>query len=153
MEPRPPPRLKPPEELAREFEERQRLEAIRLQRWRRRRRRYLVAVLAVGTAMPALSLLLAGSISAGRLTDWLARGGWPPLLLTVVAGGAGAALVFTRGWGVALGMLTYGGAFMLLVALLRGVLGGLVPAMPGLVAFFVMTGALVGHLTALEDGD
>lgn len=151
--PRPPPRMKSPEESARELEERLVQAAIRERRWRQRRIRYAIMTVLMGMAVPGVSLLGAGAISAEGIGSWLAVAGWWPLLLTVVGGGGAAGLVFWRGWGVALGMMTFGLLFMLLVAVTRGVLGSLLPAMPGLVALFVAAGALVGHLTSVEDGD
>ncbi len=151
--PRLPPRLKSPEELAREQEDRLVQEAIRARRWRIRRTRYAVATVLMGIAVPSASLLAAGSISGGNMAAWIERGGWLPLMVTVCGGAAGAGLVFVRGWGVALGMITFGALFMLLIAITSSVLGSLLPAMPGLVALFVMAGALVGYLTAMEDGD
>lgn len=150
---RPPPHLKSPEELARELEERLVHEAIRARRWRSRRTRYAVLTVLMGMFVPSVSLLAAGAISGGSMAGWIEHVGWLPLLMTVFGGAAGAGLVFLRGWGVALGMITFGALFMLLVAITRSALGSLLPAMPGLVALFVMAGALVGYLTVMEDGD
>ncbi len=127
--------------------------AIRERRWRRRRFHFGSMTVLVGVLVPGMTLLGAGAISAGAMTSWLDGGGWLPLAATMAGGGACAALVFLRGWGVALGMVTFGLLFMGLVATMRGTLAILLPAMPGLVALFVMAGALVGHLTTLEEGD
>ena len=42
---------------------------------------------------------------------------------------------------------------MLVVALNQARLGTLIVAMPGLVALFVVAGALVGYLVSMEEGD
>jgi hypothetical protein len=150
--PRPPP-PKSPAELVRDAELRRVQDGIRTRRWRQRRLGYGLLTVGAGIAVPAMSLALAGTISAGGLWPWLTQAGWLPLSLSALGGAAGALLVFLRGWGVALGMITFGVLFMLLVAVTRAMIGELLPAMPGLVAFFVATGGLVGHLTVLEEGD
>lgn len=134
-------------------EERAQAEAVRLRRWRQRRIGYLLLTMLVGVGGPSSCLVVAGVIDAGSFWNWIAASGWSPLLITLVGGLAGALLVFLRGWGVSLGMITFGVLFIVLVTVTRSVSGGLVPAMPGLVALFVTTGAMVGYLTALEDGD
>ncbi|HEX3135180.1 MAG TPA: hypothetical protein VHX44_16565 [Planctomycetota bacterium] len=148
--PRPPP-PKTPAELARDAEQRRVQDAMRARRWRQRRLGYGVVTVSAGIVVPVVGLALAGSVSAGGLWPWLTQVGWLPLLLTALGGTAGALLVFLRGWGVALGMITFGVLFMLLVAVTRAAIIGLLPAMPGLVAFFVATGGLVGHLTTVEE--
>jgi hypothetical protein len=142
----------PPADPARQAEERV-AAAVRARSWRRRRTAYGLATVAAGVVVPVGSLSVAGSVSAGGFWNWIALSGVSPLLMTGIGGALAASLVFLRGWGVSLGMITFGVLFALLVAMGRAVLGELLPAMPGLVALFVATGALVGHLTVLEEGD
>lgn len=153
VEPRHPPRLKTPEELARELEERLQQDAIRAARWRRRRETYRVITILMGLLLPSLSLTLAGMISSGGFVGWIARAGWWPLLSTALGGAAAAALAFAAGWGVSRGMMIFGALFMVVVALNQARLGTLIIAMPGLVALFVVAGALVGYLVSMEEGD
>lgn len=107
----------------------------------------------IGVGGPSISLALAGAIAAGSFGNWITVGGYIPLVITMVGGLVGALLVFLRGWGVSLGMITYGVLFIMLISITRSVSGNLLPAMPGLVALFVSSGALVGYLTMLEEGD
>jgi len=153
VEPRSPPHLKTPEDLARELEERLRQDAIRAARWRQRRETYRVLTILMGLLVPSLSLTLAGMISNGSFVGWIDRSGWWPLVITACGGAGAAALVFACGWGIARGMLVFGALFSLVVVLNQVRLGTLVIAMPGLVALFVVAGALVGYLTVMEDGD
>jgi hypothetical protein len=134
-------------------EERAQAEAVRLRRWRQRRLGYLLLTAFVGAIGPSASLAVAGAIGAGSFWNWIATSGWSALLITVFGGLVGACVVFLRGWGVSLGMITFGVLFMLVVTITRSVSGGLLPAMPGLVALFVSSGALVGYLTLLEEGE
>jgi hypothetical protein len=145
------PRIKTPEELARELEERLQQEAIRARRWRQRREAYRVITILAGLLLPSMSLTLAGMISNDGFLRWIDRSGWWPLLITACGGGLASASAFVWGWGVARSMMLFGGLFMLVVALNQARLGTLVIAMPGLVALFVSTGALVGHLITMEE--
>jgi hypothetical protein len=153
MQPRPPVSHHANRTAPTSAEERALADAVRLRRWRQRRIGYLLVTALVGVIGPSGSLAVAGTIDAGSFWNWIATSGWSPLLITVSGGLVGALLVFLRGWGVSLGMITFGVLFMLLVTITRSVSGGLLPAMPGLVALFVTSGALVGYFTALEDGD
>ncbi len=148
-----PPRMKTPEDLARELEERLQQEVIRARRWRQRRETYRVVTILVGLLLPSLSLILAGMISNNGFMGWIGRAGWWPLLTTAGGGGAAAALAFAAGWGVARSIMAFGGLFMLVVLLNQIRLGTLIVAMPGLVALFVTTGGLVGYLITMEEGD
>jgi hypothetical protein len=152
----PPPEPSPPrtpEELARELEERLRDQEIRDRRWRTRRRLYATLVMVAGASLPALSLLAAGAITGGGAWPWARGAGALPLGLTVAGGALVAGLGFVRGWGVALGMIAFGALFIGVVGITRGVLGDLLPAMPGLVSLFVVSGAVVGYLITLEEGE
>jgi hypothetical protein len=142
-----------PADLIRQAEERRVADAVRLRRWRERRLRYALVTVTAGLLMPTVSMLMAGGAAAGGIVIWITHGGWLPLLITGVGGALAALLVFLRGWGVSLGMITFGGLFILLVVVTRAALGALLPAMPGLVALFVSAGGLVGYLTLLEEGD
>lgn len=150
--PRPPP-FKTPEQLAGELEERLQQDAIRARQWRRRRETYRVVILLVGLLFPSLCLMFAGMISNGGFTTWIARAGWLPFLSTAAGGVVAAAVAFACGWGVARGMIAFGALFMLVVVVNQVRLGTVVIAMPGLVCLFITAGALVGHLTAMEEGD
>ena len=147
------PRPKTPEDLARELEERLRAEAVRTAQWRRRRAAYRIVTLSAGLLLPALCLSMAGIVSNGGFAAWTDRVGWLPLPMTAGGGLALAAWACAAGWGVARGMMGYGGVFMLVVVCNQARLGTLVIAMPGLVALFVCAGALVGYLVVLEEGD
>lgn len=153
MEPRTPQQQPSPADLAKRAEERHIADAVRVRRWRQRRIGYGLLTVTTGIVVPSISLMVAGAISADGFWNWIARSGWLPLVITSFGGAAAALLVFLRGWGVSLGMISFGVLFAVLVAITRAVLGGLLPAMPGLVALFVCGGALVGYLTLLEEGD
>lgn len=150
--PRPPLR-KTPEQLAHELEERLKLDALRARQWRRRRETYRVVSLLVGMSLPSLCLTFAGMISNEGFTNWTARAGWWPLISTALGGVAAAAVVFAAGWGVARGMMAFGVLFMVVVVVNQVRLGTVIIAMPGLVCLFITAGALVGYLTAMEEGD
>ena len=108
-----------------------------------------------GIVIPAASLAAAGALSQGSLRTWLMVSGWWPLALTLLGGGLAATLVFVRGWGVSRGMMVFGGLFVVLMMTNRAEFGfgKLIAALPGLVALFVIAGAIVGYVTSLEDGD
>lgn len=142
-----------PSDLARQAEERRIADAVRLRRWRQRRISYGLLTVGAGIVVPSISLIMAGSISAEGFWNWIAHSGWLPLVITSVGGASAALVVFLRGWGVSLGMICFGVLFAVLVVVSRAVLGALLPAMPGLVALFVIAGALVGYLTTLEEGE
>src|SRR5688500_14682915 len=74
MEPPRPPRMKTPEDLARELEERLRQDAIRARRWRQRRETYRAVTILIGL-LPSLSLILAGMISNNGFMGWIERAG------------------------------------------------------------------------------
>jgi len=144
-----PPHLPP--HLAREVEFQARLTAERERRWRRRRLTFAVLTPVMGTLLPVLGLLLAGSIANGSWWAWISNGGWLPLMLTVVGSITAAIIAFLNGWDIIRGMMLYGGVFIAVVAITRTSIGSLLPAMPGLVSVFVMSGAIVGYLISLED--
>ena len=98
-------RVKTPEELARDLEERLRQDAIRARRWRQRRETYRVVVILAGLLLPSLSLSLAGVIGNEGFLRWIDRAGWWPLLITACGGGLASAWAFAGGWGVARGMI------------------------------------------------
>jgi hypothetical protein len=66
-----------------------------------------------------------------------------------------AVWAFWRGWGIIRGMMLYAGVFSVILAVTQTTNStiNLLPAMPGLVSVFVMTGAIVGYFIALEDGE
>lgn len=149
------PRVKSPEDLAREQAERMEQAVIRERRWRIRRQWYCLVTVTAGIVIPAASLAAAGALSQGSLRTWLIVSGWWPLALTLLGGGLAATLVFVRGWGVSRGMMVFGGLFVVLMMTNRAEFGfgKLIAALPGLVALFVIAGAIVGYVTSLEDGD
>lgn len=152
MDPRRP-GVKPPEQLAQELEARLVQDAIRARRWRQRRETYRILTLLTGLLLPSLCLTFAGMISNEGFANWIARTGWLPLATTAGGGLVASTVAFSAGWGVARGMMVFGALFMLVVAVNQARLGTLVIAMPGLVCLFVTTGALVGYLVAMEEGD
>jgi hypothetical protein len=96
---------------------------------------------------------LAASIASGALWVWLINYGWLPVVLSASLSLVASATIFALGWGIIRGMVIFCVIFITVVAVTRTVLGGLLPAMPGLVSIFIITGAMVGYLTALEEGD
>ncbi len=148
-----PPSFKTPEQLAKELEERAQQDAIRERQWRRRRETYRVVTMLVGLLFPSLCLMFAGMISNGGFANWTARAGWLPFLSTALGGLSMAALAFAAGWGISRSMMAFGALFMVVVAVNQVRLGTVVIAMPGLVCLFITAGALVGYLTAMEEGD
>lgn len=149
------PRVKSPEDLAREHTERMEKAVICERRWRIRRQWYWLVTVTAGVLIPAVSLAATGAMSQGNLRTWLMVSGWWPLALTALGGGLAAAVVFVRGWGVSRGMMVFGGLFVVVLTTNRTEFGfgKLIAALPGLVALFVIAGAIVGYVTALEDGD
>lgn len=147
------PQIKTPEQLAHELEERLTQDALRAKQWRQRRETYRVVTMLVGLLIPSLCLTFAGMISNEGFTNWISRAGWWPLLSTALGGLAAAALAFAAGWGIARSMMTFGALFMVVVVVNQVRLGTVVIAMPGLVCLFITAGALVGYLTAMEEGD
>ena len=149
------PRAKSPDDLAREHAERIELDLIRERRWRIRRQWYWVVTVTAGVLIPAASLVAAGAMSQGNLRTWLTLSGWWPLIVTALGGGLAAAVVFVRGWGVSRGMMVFGGLFVVVLTTNRTEFGfgKLIATLPGLVALFVIAGAIVGYVTSLEDGD
>ena len=149
------PRVKSPEDLAREHAERMEQAVIRERRWRIRRQWYWLVTVTAGVLIPAASVAATGAMSQGSLRSWLMISGWWPLALTALGGGLAAAVVFVRGWGVSRGMMVFGGLFVVVLMTNRTEFGfgKLIAALPGLVALFVIAGAIVGYVTSLEDGD
>jgi hypothetical protein len=145
------PRIKTPEDLAREQAERSELDLIRARRWRVRRQWYWLVTVTAGMVVPAFSLAIAGAIYHGSFRDWLTSSGGMPFIVTALGGGLAAALVFVRSWGVSRGMLVFGGLFIVVLLTNRSEFGKLIAALPGLVAMFVVAGAAVGYVTTMED--
>ena len=145
------PRIKTPEDLAREQAERSELDLIRARRWRIRRQWYWLVTVTVGMVLPAFSLAIAGAIYHGSFRGWLMTSGGMPFIVTALGGGLAAALVFVRSWGASRGMLVFGGLFIVVLLTNRSEFGKLIAALPGLVAMFVVAGAAVGYVTAMED--
>jgi hypothetical protein len=142
---------KTPQMRALEQEERLRIDEITSRRWRHRRIGYGICTVSVGSMGPALALSLASSIAHGSFAAWVSVGWWL-LGITIIGGSACSLLLFLRGWGISLGMITYALLFMSIIAIYRSAMAELLPAMPGLVCMFVSVGALVGYLTTLEEG-
>jgi hypothetical protein len=149
------PRIKTPEDLAREQAERIEQDVIRERRWRIRRQWYWLVTVMAGVVIPGVSLAVAGAMSQGSLQSWLTVSGWWPLILTALGGGLAAVVVFVRSWGVSRGMMVFGGLFVVVLTINRTEFGygKLIAALPGLVALFVIAGAIVGYVTSMEDGD
>lgn len=151
MDPAPP--IKPPEQLARELEERVRGEAQCIAAWRARRRGRLVLPLLAGTLLPAAAVAGAGGIAAGSLADWLGSdaGRWSSVWAALL-GLAPAVLMAWLGLGVLAGVVAYGAAFGGFVALVGDGAGVLLPLLVLLLALFVVSGALVGFILGQDDG-
>ncbi len=145
------PRVKTPEDLAREQAERSEIDLIRARRWRVRRQWYWLVTVTAGMVLPAFSLAIAGAIYHGSFRGWLTTSGGMAFTLTALGGGLAAALVFVRSWGVSRGMLVFGGLFVGVLLTNRAEFGKLIAALPGLVAMFVVAGAAVGYVTTMED--
>ena len=109
----------------------------------------------MGTLFPVVALLLAGGIANGTVVSWVSDGGWLTLALTVVGSAMAAVLALWRGWGIIRGMMLYAGEFSIILAVTQTTNStiNLLPAMPGLVSVFVMTGAIVGYLIVIEEGE
>ena len=144
-----------PSHLGREAEFQARIAEQRASRWRRRRMIFALTTPLMGTFFPVVALLLAGSIANGTVSSWISEGGWLTLALTVLGNVMAAVWAFWRGWGIIRGMMLYAGVFSVILAVTQTTNStiNLLPAMPGLVSVFVMTGAIVGYFIALEDGE
>lgn len=145
------PRIKTPEDLAREQAERVELDLIRARRWRIRRQWYWLVTVGAGMVLPACSLAVAGAIFQGSFRGWLTTSGGLAFIVTALGGGLAAALVMVRSWGASRGMLVFGGLFVGVLLTNQTEFGKLIVALPGLVAMFVVTGAVIGYLTTMED--
>ena len=144
-----------PPHLAREAEFQARLAEQRVSQWRRRRVLFALMTPLMGTLFPVVALLLAGGIANGTVVSWVSEGGWLTLALTVVGSAMAAVLALWRGWGIIRGMMLYAGEFSIILAVTQTTNStiNLLPAMPGLVSVFVMTGAIVGYLIVIEEGE
>lgn len=143
---------KAPEQLTQELEARARDEARREAAWRARRRRYVALALAVGVFIPTAAVAGAGGITAGSLADWLGSG--PGRAITAWAFAcslAPAVIQVWRGWGALLGIVLYGAAFAGFVAIADDRAALLLPTLVLVLAAFLVAGALVGYLLALEE--
>ncbi len=144
-----------PSLLSREAEFQARLAEQRASQWRRRRMLFAVVTPLMGTFFPVVALLLAGGIANGSMMSWISEGGWLTLIMTVVGSAMAALLALWRGWGIIRGMMLYAGVFSIILVVTRTANStvNLLPAMPGLVSIFVMTGAIVGYLIVIEEGE